>query len=63
MAEEFLTRQKLADAATLAAWRSEAVLEVEQAVATAQREGSPDPFAQDWSKLKKSTAIAHYFCQ
>jgi hypothetical protein len=27
------------------------VLEVEQAVATVQREGSPDPFTQDWSAL------------
>ena len=51
VAEEFLVRQKLADAAKLAAWRSAAILEVEQAVATVQREGSPDPFTQDWSAL------------
>lgn len=51
VAEEFLVRQKLADAASLAAWRSAAVLEVEQTVATVQREGAPDPFAQDWSAL------------
>ena len=54
VAEEFLVRQKLANASTLAAWRSEAVLEVEQAVATVQREGSPDPFTQDWSALSTS---------
>ena len=51
VAEEFLVRQKFADTTTLAAWRSAAVLEVEQAVAMVQREGSPDPFTQDWSAL------------
>ena len=54
VAEEFLVRQKLADASKLAAWRSAAVLEVEQAVAMVQREGSPDPFTQDWSALSTS---------
>jgi TPP-dependent pyruvate/acetoin dehydrogenase alpha subunit len=49
--EEFLIEQGLADAASVAVWRSEAIQEVEQAVATAQREGAPDPFAQDWSAL------------
>ncbi len=54
VAEEFLVRQKFTDASTLAAWRSAAILEVEQAVATVQREGSPDPFTQDWSALSTS---------
>jgi TPP-dependent pyruvate/acetoin dehydrogenase alpha subunit len=51
VAEEFLVRQKIADASKIASWRSTAILEVEQAVATVQREGAPDPFAQDWSAL------------
>jgi pyruvate dehydrogenase E1 component alpha subunit/2-oxoisovalerate dehydrogenase E1 component alpha subunit len=51
LAEEFLLRQNLADSASIAVWRSEAIHETEQAVATVQREGTPDPFAQDWSAL------------
>ena len=51
VAEEFLVQHHLADEATLVAWRSEAVHETEQAVATAQREGAPDPFTHDWSAL------------
>jgi acetoin:2,6-dichlorophenolindophenol oxidoreductase subunit alpha len=51
VAEEFLLREELATPARLAAWRAEAVQEVEQAVATVQREGAPDPFAQEWSAL------------
>ncbi len=54
MAEEVLLRQNLADAATLAVWRSEAIHEVEHAVATVQREGAPDPFGQEWSALSTS---------
>ncbi|HTD66735.1 MAG TPA: thiamine pyrophosphate-dependent dehydrogenase E1 component subunit alpha, partial [Candidatus Limnocylindria bacterium] len=54
VAEEFLVRQKLADNPALAVWRSEAIHEVEQAVATVQREGAPDPFSQDWSALSTS---------
>ena len=36
-------------------WRSEAVQQVEDAVATVQREPAPDPFAENWSAL----ATAH----
>lgn len=57
VAEEFLLRQHFADSASVAAWRSEVVHEVEQAVATAQREGSPDPFAQEWSALSTSRLL------
>ena len=51
IAEEYLLNRKWADAAALAAWRAEVVHEAEQALATAQREGGPDPFAEDWSAL------------
>jgi pyruvate dehydrogenase E1 component alpha subunit/2-oxoisovalerate dehydrogenase E1 component alpha subunit len=51
VAEEFLLRHDFADSAAIAVWRSEAIQETEQAIATAQREGSPDPFAEDWSAL------------
>lgn len=51
VAEDYLIRQMFADSAAIARWRSEAIYEAEQAVATVQREGSPDPFAEDWSAL------------
>ena len=51
VAEDSLLRQKFADSASIAVWRSEAVHEVEQAVATVQREKAPDPFSEDWSAL------------
>ena len=51
VAEEFLLQNKLADAAQLAVWRSEAVREIEEAVAQAQREPAPDPYEEKWSAL------------
>lgn len=51
VAEEYLLRQQWADSVALAAWRGEAVHETEQALATAQREGGPDPFTHDWCAL------------
>jgi TPP-dependent pyruvate/acetoin dehydrogenase alpha subunit len=51
VAEERLLNDGWADAATLAAWRNEFVRQVETAVATAQREPQPDPFAEDWSAI------------
>lgn len=51
VAREWLLRQKWADAAQLAAWQNEAVREIEAAVAQAQREPAPDPFAEKWVAL------------
>jgi pyruvate dehydrogenase E1 component alpha subunit/2-oxoisovalerate dehydrogenase E1 component alpha subunit len=51
VAEEFLVRQKFADSSSIAVWRSEAIQQVEHAIATVQREGAPDPFSEDWSAL------------
>jgi TPP-dependent pyruvate/acetoin dehydrogenase alpha subunit len=51
VAEEQLLRQGVADAAQLAAWRSEAIREIEEAVARVQREPAPDPFAEDWRAI------------
>jgi len=51
VAEEFLLNKKLADAAQLAVWRSEAIREIEEAVAQAQREPTPDPYEEKWSAL------------
>src|SRR5271154_1576855 len=51
IAEEFLLRQEWTDASQLAAWRSEIVREIEEAVAQVQREPAPDPFAENWSAI------------
>jgi pyruvate dehydrogenase E1 component alpha subunit/2-oxoisovalerate dehydrogenase E1 component alpha subunit len=48
VAEEFLIRQKWMDAAQFAALRSHLAREVDEAVAQAQREPAPDPFAESW---------------
>ncbi len=50
-AEDFLRQQGWADVETLAQWRSETIHKVEEAVATVQREPTPDPFTEVWSAL------------
>ncbi len=51
VAEACLLESGWADAATLAAWRNEAVQKVEEAVAKVQREPGPDPYREDWCAL------------
>jgi pyruvate dehydrogenase E1 component alpha subunit/2-oxoisovalerate dehydrogenase E1 component alpha subunit len=51
VSEEHLLEQNWADAKALEAWRSEAAHKVEEAVATVQREGAPDPYTEDWCAL------------
>jgi len=51
VAEEQLIQQCWADATTIEFWRSEAIHKVEEAVATVQREPSPDPYQEDWRVL------------
>jgi len=51
VAEEFLLRQKWADAAKLTTWRGEIVREIEEAVAKVQREPAPDPFGEKWRAI------------
>ncbi len=57
VAEELLFREKILDAVTLATWRSQIIHEIEDAVATAQREPAPDPFAEDWRALSSENLI------
>ena len=59
VAEEELLRQNWADAPTLAAWRSEAVQTVEEAVAKVQREPGPDPYKEEWCALASKIGRAH----
>lgn len=51
LAEEEVRRRNWANAETLAVWRSEAALQIEQAVAQVQREPGPDPFRENWCAL------------
>lgn len=50
-AEAFLIESKLIDPATLESWREEAAAEVEDAVATAQKEPAPEADTEDWCAL------------
>jgi pyruvate dehydrogenase E1 component alpha subunit/2-oxoisovalerate dehydrogenase E1 component alpha subunit len=50
-AEAVIVEQKLADAATLQAWRDEAVAKVEEAINTAQTEAAPEGTEEDWCAL------------
>jgi len=49
--EQFILGEGLATAAELERWRAETVLQVEETVATVQREPAPDPDAEDWCAL------------
>jgi pyruvate dehydrogenase E1 component alpha subunit/2-oxoisovalerate dehydrogenase E1 component alpha subunit len=51
LTEQFIVNEGLATAEDLEGWRANAVLQVEEAVATAQREPAPDPDAEDWCAL------------
>jgi len=51
VAQEFLMRQGWLDPAQVAALRNEIVHEIEAAVAQAQREPAPDPFAEEWRAI------------
>ncbi len=51
VAEQTILDEGLATAADLELWRSEAVQQVQEAVATAMREPAPDPNAEDWCAL------------
>jgi len=51
VAEAFLLQNKITDAAQIAVWRSEAIREIEEAVAQVQREPAPDPFTENWSAI------------
>ena len=48
-----LDRGEISDATprTLAAWRVEALQQIEEAVAKVQREPGPDPYREDWCAL------------
>ncbi len=57
VAREVLLRQKWTDAGQIAAWRNEAVQEIDAAIAQVQREPVPDPFAEKWTALSTERLI------
>jgi len=54
VAEEQLLENTWADQAILNVWRNEIMQQIEDAVATVQREPAPDPYQQTWSALSES---------
>lgn len=59
-AEEVLRRQGWADPAALETWRNAAVQQVEEAIATVQREAPPDPCQENWCALASKHLIETY---
>jgi len=57
VAREYLLRQRWTDASQVADWRSEAVQEIDTAIAHVQREPAPDPFAEHWTALSTEHLI------
>jgi len=53
VAEARVIREGWADARAVDGWRAESVKQIEDAVATAQREPGPDPSAEDWRALSE----------
>jgi pyruvate dehydrogenase E1 component alpha subunit/2-oxoisovalerate dehydrogenase E1 component alpha subunit len=51
VAEQTISDLNLADAETLAQWRKDAVAQVEEAIATAQKEAVPEGDKEDWCAL------------
>lgn len=59
VAEDYLLAQGWADRKTLDQWRSEAMQQIEHAVAVVQREPAPDPFQEDWCALASRHLTEH----
>jgi len=51
LAENFLLEQAWANSSDIELWRNDAMQQIEEAVAIAQREPAPDPDAEDWCAL------------
>ncbi len=60
VAEEALIAREWVSASELACWREEALRQVEEAIATAQREPAPDPNMEKWCALATSRLADSY---
>jgi pyruvate dehydrogenase E1 component alpha subunit/2-oxoisovalerate dehydrogenase E1 component alpha subunit len=57
VAEAYLLKRQWADAAAVAAWRHEAVQQVQEAEAQVQREPSPDPYREEWRAIASKDLV------
>ena len=57
IAEQKIIESNLLDPDTLAKWRKDAVAQVDEAVATAQKEAVPEADKEDWCALSKRDLI------
>ncbi len=60
VAEEHLLKQNWADSGSIDHWREEFHLKIEEAVATVQREPSPDPFEEKWQAISSAHLVEMY---
>ena len=51
VAERMIVERKFADAETMRQWRAEAAAQVEEAIATAQKEAAPVGREEDWCAI------------
>jgi pyruvate dehydrogenase E1 component alpha subunit/2-oxoisovalerate dehydrogenase E1 component alpha subunit len=51
VAEQTITDLNLLDAETLAGWRKDAAAQVDEAIATAQKEAPPESDKEDWCAI------------
>ena len=60
VAERVLVNQEWGSLADLETWRAQAVRQVEEIVASVQREPTPDPFKEDWRALASAHLVGTY---
>src|SRR5438445_5418337 len=59
VAEQTISDRNLLDAETLAEWRRNAVTQVDQAIATAQKEAPPEGDKEDWCAISQRELVDH----
>jgi TPP-dependent pyruvate/acetoin dehydrogenase alpha subunit len=59
IAEKTVMESNLLDPDTLAEWRKNAVAQVDEAVATAQKEAVPEGDKEDWCALSNRELVDH----
>jgi TPP-dependent pyruvate/acetoin dehydrogenase alpha subunit len=59
VAEQKIIESNLLDPGTLAEWRKDAAAQVDEAVATAQKEAVPEADKEDWCALSVRDLVDH----
>jgi pyruvate dehydrogenase E1 component alpha subunit/2-oxoisovalerate dehydrogenase E1 component alpha subunit len=60
VAEQTITEQSLVDAETLVGWRKEAAAQVDEAIATAQKEAPPEADKEEWWALSTRELVDQF---